>query len=318
MLLKKLILICIYLITLQKSFADSNCIELVEEIKFLDHRKSLIEKGFDPTQTEEIIGMLHQYGLKPDDINITPGNYKKSTLNTHLMDTIQTRSPYPGANEWGEIISPTLFPNNSSIRASVKKPKGVVSTTEFRGEKYLSFSGGTSKSKLQNIKSHFRTKNGEQIIIKDKNGIEVGAKNFDEFTGKEVVIYRKKGRTIEEVETFRMGTRDPPYNKGSLPMLETTPQNTLAPIRPSDEIGKRGYTNAYRHQDAEFRNLEFLNDEMRKIPPGQRPKSISMKVSKTPCASCYRMIKVFEGRYGVKVDVKAQEIYKPGGASHAH
>ena len=121
-------------------------------------------------------------------------------------------------------------------------------------------------------------------------------------------LSKKNGRRLEEIDTFRMGARDPIYKEGSLPMLETTPQNTLAPIRPADEIGKRGYANAYRHQDAEFRNLEFLNSEMRKIPPGERPKNISMNVSKTPCASCYRMIKIFESRYGVNVDLKAQSV----------
>ena len=59
-----------------------------------------------------------------------------SLFDTQLMDTIQARSPYPGAGEWGDIIPPTLFPNNSTIRGSVKGAKGVVSTTEFRGEKY--------------------------------------------------------------------------------------------------------------------------------------------------------------------------------------
>ena len=74
-----------------------DCIELIEEIKFLENRKFLYEQGFSKDQSKSIINLLHQYEISPDGISSlnNPEVFDLNKIEQELLEKMIINYPYP-------------------------------------------------------------------------------------------------------------------------------------------------------------------------------------------------------------------------------
>lgn len=284
--------------------AKADCIELIEEIKFLEHRAILKEAGYSNPQSEQIIKLLHQYEINPSEISLLTNakQFDLSAIEQALLNRMVNKYPYP--KDWTEFIDPDVFPF---------KPQGVdvrkvISIAEVGDEKLLSYSGFNNKNILRDIKKIFG--GGNKIEIHDARGNPISRGTLDSNLGKKIkIVDTSKNPGVVKGE-FTLGIKKSKYKEGSLPQLETGKNQQLQLIR-SEELLRQQLETLPRHADAEIRQLEYLNDVFRRTPPDKRPKRIMLNTTKAPCESCYRAIKTFQKRYGIEIDMRAKEPYLP-------
>ena len=301
MFLKFFILIYLILANYSVSLGNADCLDLVEEIKSFEKKISLTEIGFQENQIDLIIPLLNKYEANPFEIQLDPFNFQLDEIEQNLLSFLKTKYPYP--KDWTKFIDTSIFPR---IDPNLNLSK-VLSITEMNGTRYLSFSGYDNRSIIRDIK---RAYGGGKVEIIDIKGEIITRGTLDKNIGKRIKIVDKSTNPPKVIDELIIGLKKPKYKNGSLPQLETGPNQELKLIR-NEELLSEKLSTLPRHSDAEIRQLEYLNDIFKRTPPNQRPSSITINTTMTPCESCYRVIKTFQRRYGIEINMKAKEVYLP-------